>query len=83
MHGLVEAGGGDVGPQSDALENPIAAEILDDFSEITKAGAGEHAGEEAEQAFVELVEYVRVSVQIIYDEMAPLRAEQASAKGLH
>ena len=83
MHGLVEAGGGDVGPQSDALENSIAAEILDDFSEITKAGAGEQAGDEAEQAFVELVEYVRVSVQIIYDEMAPLRANQVSAKGLH
>jgi uncharacterized protein YgfB (UPF0149 family) len=75
MHGLVTAGGADEGPQSDALEVEVVSEILDDFSEITKAGAGEDEGEESENAYAELIEYVRVSVQLVYDETAPLRTK--------
>jgi len=78
MHGLVTAGGADEGPQADALEVEVVSEILDDFSEITKAGAGEDEGEEAENAYVELIEYVRVSVQLIYDETSPLRNRYTS-----
>lgn len=44
-------------------------EILSDFSEIGRAGVAEEEVEEAgEAAFVELVEYVRVAVQIVHDE---------------
>lgn len=75
MHGLVIGGGADEGPQSDALESETAGEILDDFSEITKAGAIADEGEDAERAYAELVEYVRVSAQLIYDETAVLRAQ--------
>jgi len=75
MYGLVAAGGADQGPQSDALDSEIASEILDDFSEITKAGASTEDGEEAEQAYAELVEYVRVSAQLVYDETAGLRSQ--------
>jgi len=74
MHGLVSAGGADQGAPADALDSADASEILDDFSEITKAGASADEGEESERAYVELVEYVRVSVQLIYDETAGLRA---------
>jgi uncharacterized protein YgfB (UPF0149 family) len=74
MHGLVAAGGADQGPQSDALDSAIVSEILDDFSEITKAGAAEDEGEESEAAYTELVEYVRVSAQLIYDDTAAMRA---------
>jgi len=77
MQGLVIGGGGDQGSVSDLLGETLPSEILDDFSEITKAGfltddAGEES-EEAEQAYAELVEYVRVSAQLIYDETVALR----------
>ena len=74
MHGLVVAGGADPGPRSDALETEVVSEILADFSEITKAGAVDDEGEQAEFAYAELIEYVRVSVQLIYDETVSLRA---------
>lgn len=78
MHGLVAAGGADQGRQGDALDSEVVSEILDDFSEITKAGAVDDASEDAEFAYVELIEYVRVSAQLIYDETAKLRAENMS-----
>lgn len=47
-------------------------ELLGDFSEIGRAGvAAEEADEEGEQALVELIEYVRVGVQLVYDECRP------------
>lgn len=50
-------------------------EIVQDFTEITRAAPGEDDATEAdEQAYAELVEFVRVSVQLIYDELQPLRA---------
>jgi len=79
MHGLVEGGAADQGYAADLLDEALPDEILDDFSEITKAGAAQDEGEEAEQAFAELVEYVRVSAQLIYDELAVLRATPDSA----
>jgi len=82
MHGLVAAGGADQGAAADALDSGDASEILDDFSEITKAGASADEGEDSESAYVELVEYVRVSVQLIYDETAGLRTmPDAGAQG--
>jgi uncharacterized protein YgfB (UPF0149 family) len=58
-------------------------EILADFSEIGRAGVAEEEAEEVgESAYAELVEYVRVGVQIVFDECrAPRRVESAS--GLH
>ena len=47
-------------------------EILTDFSEIGRAGVAEEEVEEAgEAAFAELVEYVRVAVQLLHDECQP------------
>ncbi|HKK02811.1 MAG TPA: UPF0149 family protein [Gammaproteobacteria bacterium] len=44
-------------------------EILSDFSEIGRAGVAEEEAQEAgESAYAELVEYVRVAVQIVFDE---------------
>lgn len=81
MHGLVMGGGADQGPQSDALESVDASEILDDFSEITKAGAVAEEGEDAERAYFELVEYVRVSAQLLYEETAELRSQRQARVG--
>ena len=36
-----------------------------------------------EQAYAELVEYVRVSVQLIYDDTAPVRAAATKGSELH
>lgn len=83
MQGLVAAGGADQGAPADALDFPEASEILDDFNEITKAGASIDEGEESEWAFVELVEYVRVSVQLIYDETATLRTSPVTGAQEH
>ena len=77
MHGLASAGAADEGPCADALDSSVSKEILDDFSEITRA-ASESGGEADEQAFEELVEYVRVSAQLVYEEMAPLREKAAN-----
>jgi len=44
-------------------------EILSDFSEIGRAGvAAEEVEEAGESALVEIAEYVRVAVQLVYDE---------------
>jgi hypothetical protein len=48
------------------------AEILTDLSEIGRAGfAQEETEEEGEEAYAELVEYVRVAVQLVFDECRP------------
>lgn len=54
-------------------------EILSDFAEIGRAGVAEEEAEESgESAFVEIVEYVRVAVQILWDECrAPGRDQGA------
>lgn len=47
-------------------------EILTDFSEIGRAGvAEEEVGEAGENALAELMEYVRVGAQLLYDECRP------------
>jgi uncharacterized protein YgfB (UPF0149 family) len=67
----------------DLSGNEVAREILADFSEIARAGfeSGEPDGE-AEAAYVELVEFVRVSVQLLFEELYPLR-RGAPRTGLH
>jgi len=56
------------------------AEILQDFSEISRAtlAAGE-SGDTAEGDYTELVEFVRASVQLAYEELRPLRQRDAAA----
>lgn len=47
-------------------------EILSDFAEIGRAGvAEEEAAEAGEAALAEIVEYVRVAAQIMFDECRP------------
>lgn len=69
---------------SEKSELPIdTKEILLDFIEISRAGHGETetdddddlmATEEDEQAFVEVVEYVRTAVLLVNEELQPLQA---------
>lgn len=78
LHGLVAH------KQNEALKKRLAAEplagIIKDFLEISRASAGDDAeaapvdpDEETEAAYSELVEYIRVAVQLAYEELAELR----------
>ena len=72
LHGLVSAG------NTDALKQRLAAEplgeIIKDLLQMTRASfdAGDDE-DESEQAYTELVEYVRVAAQYTYEELADLR----------
>lgn len=49
-------------------------EVLRDFAEISRAAPDEaDSEEENEAAYAELVEFVRVGVQLVHDELADLR----------
>ena len=51
-----------------------AGELVRDFAEITHAGVDEGQGEETnESAYAELVEFVRVGVQLLFEELADAR----------
>lgn len=72
LHGLVS------GPHSEQVKERLArepvSEIIKDMLQITRAAAdGEAASEETEKAYAELVEYVRVAVQLAYEELAAVR----------
>jgi uncharacterized protein YgfB (UPF0149 family) len=74
LYGLGRSGG--PGELAGDLE-----EILQDFSEISRASlAGDQAGEEAERDYAELVEFVRASVQLAYEELRPQRERDAAAR---
>jgi len=58
----------------DSLPGEVG-EIVRDMSEISRATTEvDEATETDEQAYAELVEYIRVGVQLIYDELEPLRS---------
>jgi len=60
-----------------AVEGDAVGEILRDFAEISRAGLSEdeEAGhDQPDFALAEIHEYVRVSVQLAFEELAPVRA---------
>jgi uncharacterized protein YgfB (UPF0149 family) len=49
-------------------------EVVRDFDELTRVGVGAgESEEENESAYAELVEFVRVGVQLVFEELASLR----------
>ena len=73
LHGLVAE------KHSDELKERLAAEpladIIRDMLQITRAAADDDGDEEGmENAYVELVEYLRVATQLIYEELADFRS---------
>lgn len=87
LHGLVS------GDHSDALKQRLGEDPLDDIIrdllQITRAAPDEDGSDEdIDQAYVELVEYVRVAAQLAYEELASFRgpvddAEVATPDALH
>jgi uncharacterized protein len=63
-----------------------AAEVLRDMTEITHVDVDPQDSDESnEAAYAELVEFVRVGVQLLYDQLQPLREppRPASRETLH
>jgi uncharacterized protein len=59
-----------------------ADEILRDFTAITQVGIDpEDTDEKNEEAYVELVEFVRIGVQLLFDRLEPLRAPLPAGDG--
>jgi uncharacterized protein YgfB (UPF0149 family) len=68
-----------------SVEGDALGEILRDFAEISRAGLSddEAAGQDQPDfALAEIQEYVRVSVQIAFEELTPVRAA-AAAREVH
>lgn len=73
MHGLGAAGPS--GADNPILRNETIRDVVGDFIEITRAGfSADETEEEGEAALVELIEYVRVSVQLIFEELHAIRS---------
>jgi uncharacterized protein len=54
-------------------------EIVRDLSEITRVGVDDGQSVESnESAYAELVEFVRVGVQLVFEELSPLRNQPSS-----
>ncbi len=83
LHGLVAAAADDEVRQRLASE-PIAG-IIRDLLQITRASAGADDDVEGDEAaYTEVVEYLRVAAQVVYEELADLRsAPTGSPESLH
>jgi len=59
-------------------------EFLTDLAELSRAGGvGATPAEAEEEAYAELVEYLRVGVQLVYDELEVARTSQPAADSQH
>ena len=77
MRGLAAAGGDDPTARA-VMDTGIAQEILQDFSEITRATvAPGDSDAEDEAAYIEIVEYVRASVQLLFEETVAFRRQRS------
>jgi len=79
LHGLVSADHGEALKQRLA-KDPLA-DIIRDMLQLTRAAADEESDDETnEAAYAEVVEYVRVAAQLVYEELAELRAPSGNAR---
>ena len=57
-------------------------EIVRDLTEITRVGVDDgQTTETNESAYAELVEFVRVGVQLVFEELGPLRDQPPPPRG--
>jgi hypothetical protein len=71
-------------PDAGGLPGDVG-EVVRDFTEITRAGVDDEQGDDSNDgAYAELVEFVRVGVQLVFEELAPARhAPLPDAAPLH
>jgi len=75
LHGLVS------GEHDAALKERLAAEpvadVIKDMLQITRATVDENDDEERnEEAYTEILEYLRIAAQLVYEELAEVRGGQ-------
>jgi hypothetical protein len=59
-------------------------EVLADLAQLSQAGVPDASEPEVEEnAYVELVEYLRAAVQLVYEDLDALRASQAASASSH
>jgi uncharacterized protein YgfB (UPF0149 family) len=77
-------GFGAAGPFKRGVLSGEVTEVLTDLAEVARAGAvGSESADVEESALAELVEFVRVGVQLIYDDLTDLRAAQTTSTARH
>jgi uncharacterized protein YgfB (UPF0149 family) len=60
------------------------SEVLTDLAGIAQAGApGTDSPDDEEDAYVELVEFLRAGVQLVYEDLGTLRAAQSVSRSGH
>jgi hypothetical protein len=65
------------------LPEPVT-EVLADLAQISHVGGvGEEDTEVEEEAYAELVEFLRAAVQLVYEELGATRASQPASKSGH
>jgi len=77
-------GFGAAGTAARAVLPDAVTEVLADLAQLSQAGvpdAGDPAVEE--DAYIELVEYLRAGVQLVYEELDALRASQSVSESSH
>lgn len=80
LHGLVSSTHGDA--LKEHLSTDPLADIIKDMLQITRAIAEDEGdGEADEQAYAELVEYLRVAAQLTFEELVEFRRKPASEEG--
>jgi uncharacterized protein len=77
-------GFGAAGTAARAVLPDAVSEVLADLAQMSQAGApGSSEPEGEEDAYVELVEYLRAGVQLVYEELDALRSSQAVSRSSH
>ncbi len=82
LHGLV-SGSPDVGLKKRLADEPLS-DIIKDMLQITRATVDEDTEKETnEAAYADLDEYLRVAVQLTYEELAEFRSAPDGTEVLH
>jgi uncharacterized protein len=82
LHGLV-SGSPDERLKERLASDPLS-DIIKDMLQITRATVDEDLDDETnESAYVELVEYLRVAVQLTYEELAEFRSPPPASETIH
>ncbi len=82
LHGLVSGSPDD--NLKERLSSEPLSEIIKDMLQIARATVDEETNDETnESAYAELIEYLRIAVQLTYEELADFRSPSPASEALH
>ncbi len=82
LHGLVSGSPDD--NLKERLSSEPLSEIIKDMLQIARATVDEETNDETnESAYAELIEYLRIAVQLTYEELADFRSTSPASEALH